>query len=440
MLLCAGLAWLLAPAGSARADGIYRDGAGARAMALGGSSTGLPDAPLEALHSNPAGLSLLESTELQLGGVAGRARGEFRNAANTSGRIRDGDGLAPEFALGYRLPSAPVALGIGLVPDGVLGASWRYVDAPGGLGGAASYGLQKHRSEIAVVRSVLAASVTLRERLSLGAGLGLIYNRNTLQAPYIFQSHPVLSDFKTLLKLRTEGWGWNGLVGAHYAPHDKVSLGLSYRTETRVDSEGNASGNAAAQLQALGGAFAGVRPDFHYDASVVNTFPQVVSGGLSWQASPRARLVFQLDWVNWSDAFDDLEVKLSDGNNADLNGFLGTDRIRDSIPLRWRDSVVGRAGAEFQLSESFTVRGGYSYGRNPVPHSTLSPLTAAIMEHTLGAGLGWEQGRYRVDLAYQHDFSATGRVGASALRAGEYSAARTEVEAHWIGLTTSVRF
>lgn len=431
---------LLAAVLTTRADGIYRNGASARSMALGGSDVALPEEPMDALHSNPAGLLALRSPTLQFGGVAALASGEFASAAGGQGGIRERAGAAPDFGVGFRLPDSPVAVGLGVLTDGALGARWNYLDVPGGLGGATSYGLQKHRSEIAVLRGALGIGVAISERLSLGASLGLIYNRNTLQAPYTFQSHPVLQGFKTLLDLRTEGFGVNGTAGVQFKPDDRWSFGLSYRTETRVDSDGDASGNAAAQLQSLGGAFAGVRPDFHYDATVANTFPQTVSAGVSWQFAARARAVIQLDWIGWSDAFDDLNISLTRGNNADLNAFLGTDSIRDSVPLHWRDAFVYRAGLEFAATSELALRVGYSFGENPVPASSLSPLTAAILEHTLTAGVGWERGRFSVDLAYQFDFPTTERVGVSGLRGGEYSFSRTGVEAHWIGLTTTIRF
>src|SRR6185295_18979216 len=117
-----------------------------------------------------------------------------------------------------------------------------------------------------------------------------------------------------------------------------------YNTPSSVHSEGNASGNASAQLASLGGAFAGVRPDFKYDAEVFNKFPQMVSAGASWQAHPRLRLAAQIDWVDWSSSFDNLHVKIKNGNNTDLNTFVGSKSADDYIPLEWRDSIVYRFG------------------------------------------------------------------------------------------------
>ena len=125
------------------------------------------------------------------------------------------------------------------------------------------------------------------------------------------------------------------------------------------------------------------RPDFHYDAEVVNAFPQMISGGVSWQAHARLRLAAQLDWIDWSGAFDDLHVKLRNGNNTDLNGVVGSDSMEDVVPLDWKDQLIVRVGGEFAATERIQLRAGYSYGRSPVPSGTLTPLTAVIMEHAL---------------------------------------------------------
>jgi long-chain fatty acid transport protein len=422
----------------ANAGGIYRDGAGARALSLGGASVGQPNSALEALQANPAGLSTIKNPQLQLGLGAARAEGEFANAANPGANIDAGLGVWPEAAFAYPLGDIPVTLGLAFGPDAALGGEWNYLDAPGGIGGTTSYGFQEHRSEITALRTTLGASVAITEQLSLGAGVGLIYNQNRLHAPYIFQTYPALQGFKTLLDLQTDGFGVNGTFGLLFRPTDKVSLGLSYQTPTRIRSKGDANGNAGVQLDNLFGP--GVQPDFHYDAEVQNEFPQLVSAGLSWQIHDRVRTIFQVDWINWADAFDELEVYLNNGSNPQINGVLGTANIFDIIPLRWENQFVYRLGVEFQATEAIALRAGYTYGKSPVPDRTLTPLTAAIMEHKLGGGVGWKKDRYFVDAAYQYSLPASQRVGTSALQAGEYSNSRTAVSVHLIALTLGVNF
>ncbi len=428
---------ILLTAGLCHGGGIYRDGAGARALALGGTSVGQPDTALEAMQANPAGLSAVKNPQLQFGLGGAMANGKFSNVANTDADIDNGFGVWPEAAIAFPLVSTPVTLGFAFIPDAALGGEWNYVDAPGGLGGTTSYGFQEHRSEITALRTAFAASVEITESLSFGAGVGLVYNQNQLHAPYVFQNF--LPGFKTLLDLKTDGFGVNGTFGLVYRPCEKTSLGLSYQTSTHINSKGDANGNADVQLANMGAPFNTWQTDFHYDAEVHNVLPQMASLGLSWQVHDRVRALFQVDWINWADSFDELEIYLNNGSNPDFNGVLGSD-IYDIVPLRWEDQFVYRAGVEFQATDAVALRCGYTYGNSPVPDSTLTPLTAAIMEHKLSAGAGWKNERYFVDVAYQYSLPSSQSVGTSALQAGEYSNSRTEVQVHTIGLTLGMNF
>ncbi len=309
---------------------------------------------------------------------------------------------------------------------------------PAGLMAATTYGTQRDYAEFIAIRLAAEASWKLSDSLALGADLGAEYNKNRLVAPYTFQSYPPLHGFKTLLDLQTDGWGINGTVGLVWRPVKEVSAGLSYRTPTSFDTRGGASGNAGAQLQNINaGAF---QPDFHYAAQVTTRLPQVVSGGISWQALDWFRLITEVDWINWGGAFNHLDIKLKNGSNPDINGLLGTDQLEDVVPLNWKDSFVYRVGFEFALSEALLARAGWCFGANPVPASTLTPMNAAILEHTLTGGLEWRSGRWTIAGAYQYSLPSTVNVGTSALASGEFSNSSTRVSAQWFGLTTSLRF
>jgi long-chain fatty acid transport protein len=416
-------------------DGILRNGIGARAMGLGGAVVASPDGPLDSMAINPAGLTLLTGPTLDLGITAVTAHGSFTNRANRDGDLSGDPGFIPDGAFGVRV--GPVTLGLAVTTVSGLVADWDYIDTPGGAGGT-SYGRQEHRSKIFVLRTAAGAAYQITSNLSIGASAGMMYNENALKAPYIFQTQPALKGLKTLLDLETRGFGWNASAGLLYRPIQTVQLGLSYTSPTRIDTFGEASGDVGAQLTTLG--LGALRHDFHYDAEVHTHLPQVVAAGVAWDITPRWRLNLQVDWVDWSDSFDTLPIKLTNGNNADLNGIVGSDTIKETPPLRWQDRFVYRAGIEYAVLDNLTLRLGYAYGRSPVPDQTLTPLTAVITEHTVAAGAGYRWNRFRVDLGYQYDIPASRRVGTSALLSGEYSNSRTEVGIHSVGLTGSYRF
>lgn len=431
-LLPASTAFLMIALGSnqLQASGLFRNGIGARSSSLTGADVAVANDPLGAMYSNPAGLAYLTSQQLQLGATVGYVHGTFSNAANSNATLDKWGGI-PEMGFGLPLGDSPVSLGLSFMPEAALSANWTYVDAPGGLGGV-SYGTQTHRSDITVLRTALGAAVKLGDKWSLGASVGLVYNDNKLKAPYVFQNTP-LAGAKTLLDLNTDGFGVNAQFGAIYRPNEHWQFGVSYRTETSVRSRGDANGDVGAQL-----ALPSV--PFHYDAQVNNHFPQMATAGAAWQFHPRWRLSAQLDWINWSDSFDRLPVKLYNGSNAAVNAAMGGPEIEDEVPLNWKDQFVYRTGIEFTASKAWKIRAGYSYGSSPVPDATLTPLTAAITEHTIGIGAGWEHGRYTLDFGYQVELPAEQKVGTSALRSGEYNNSRTGVQIHWFSVTTGMKF
>ena len=250
----------------------------------------------------------------------------------------------------------------------------------------ASFGSIPKISELLALRNTAGIGY-LNSRLSFGATVGWVYNRNVFQAPYIFQSNPILAGLKTSLDLRTSGYGLNESFGLIYRPSRKLEWGLSYQTPTVIQSRGQANGNAQQQFRSLGLNF---RPDFTYQAQVETRLPRSVTAHAGWQVNTRLRAGVQVNWIGWSRAFDKLRVALRNGNNTDINAFTGSTSLFDSVPLLWRNQAVVRLGLEYAVGESGFLRAGYSHASNPVPSSTLTPLTASIFSNAISAG--WDTG------------------------------------------------
>jgi long-chain fatty acid transport protein len=418
------------------AQDFYSTTTSARSQAVGGVYIPSSSGALDALATNPAGLSTLTTRTLDLSVTAMFARGTFSNSVNQNSPLQDSPGVMPYGAFGMPIGHSRFTIGVGFLPELMSVSDWKYVDAPGAAG--ATYGLQTQKSAILAGRSVAAVSYSFNRAIAVGASIGVDYNSNTLDAPYIFQSHPALAGLKTLLDLHTNGVGTNYSFGIVASPTKRVQFGVAWKSRTTIDSDGTATGNIGAQLSAIG--LGAARPDFAYDAHVRNVLPQSVIGHIVWKVDPRWTLAFQTNWVNWKDAFVTLPVALTNGNNADINGLLGTNTLNDGVPLHWKDALSFHGGVERSITESVTLRGGYAHGNSPVPNSTLSPLTAAIMKDQLTTGLGYRHGRARYDLGYGFGFQAHQSVGQSSLLSGEYSNSRVGIGTQALTLNTSFQF
>ncbi len=385
----------------------------------------------DALVLNPAGLTELVAPTVNLSVTGIFARGSFSNASNDNSPMGSNYGFVPIEAFGMRL-GRHWAVGIGVMPDLLSVSKWNYSDTPGFAG--TTYGPQSEKSQIIANRAAAGFAYRFSDKLSAGATIGGDYNSNTLDAPYIFQTQPLLAGLKTLLDLHTTGYGWNTSYGVMARPTRRLDLGASFRTPTAITSHGTANGNMGEEFLTLG---MDAPADFSYHAQVHIRLPASALLSAGWQATHTVRLSFQTDWTGWRGAFHSLPVTLTDGSNIDINILLASSTLKDAVPLDWKDQVTVRGAVERSFGERFVVGGGYIHANNPVPNSTLSPLTAAIMQNGLTAGAGWHMGRLHFDASYGYDFTAQADVATSALLYDEYSNSKTKIGTQAFTLSTS---
>jgi len=420
---------------SASAQDFYWNSASTRSLALGGVYVPSSSDAIGALTTNPAGLTYLSSPTLDLSMSAVFARGSFSNSVNINAPMTTSPGVIPYGAFGMPVAKSHFSIGVGFAPDLVSVSDWHYVDAPGFAG--VTYGMQENKSAILAGRAMVGVSYAFNHRLSVGVTGGADYNSNTLHAPYIFQSQPTLAGAKTLLDLHTYGTGWNMSVGAMFEPTKRLDLGVAWKSHTVIVTNGLASGDASALFTALG---AGTPSTFTYNASVKNILPQSVNANVTWLLNPRWLLAFQMDWVNWSNAFVKLPVTLTNGTNSTINSVAGSATLVDGVPLNWKDQYSFHGGVERLLTESTSLRFGYAHGNSPVPNGTLTPLTAAIMTNQLSTGFAYHRGRSRIDVAYAFDPIAQQQVQTSNLLFTEYNNSTDRVGLQSLTLGYSLQF
>jgi len=417
----------------APAQDFYGAGVSAAGAARAGIFVSSADNPTDAIVLNPAGLAVLSGPTMNLSITGIFARGSFSNASNNSSPMATNNGFIPFGAFGTPL-GKHWSIGVGIMPDLLSASKWNYSDTPGFAG--TTYGPQHEKSEIKAIRAATGLAYRFSDRFYAGATFGVDYNANTLDAPYIFQNFAPLAGLKTLLDLHTHGYGFNSSYGIVAKPSKRLELGFSFRTPTAITSNGHATGNMGAEFQALGLA---AQPTFAYHAQVHVKLPPSALLSASFQATHTTRLNFQTDWIGWRNSFKTLPVALTQGTNSDINGLLGSPSLDDSVPLQWKNQIAFRGAVERTLRENVVLSAGYLHGNNPVPNSTLSPLTAAMMQDGITAGVGWSLGPLRFNAAYGFDFTSHEDVGKSALLYNEYSNSRTSIGTQAFTLSTSFR-
>lgn len=400
---------------------------GSSASQGAGNIAGLAGDAISGLASNPAFISR-SGNQTQLGLATVYVDSDFFSSSGQKSAAEAGPGILPEFALSRQISDSAWAWGAGLVVQSGLSAEFDFLDPPGTLG--VSYGNQIHRAEYAVVKAAAALSYQVNDALALGWSVGIAYNRNQLEAPYIFQSHPTLRGLKVLVDLDTDDIALTSSIGLDYRISPTLSVNLAHTLQSDFAATGKLDGN----LAALG---LGFQETFSYDARVSTALPASTSAGLVWEVSERFRIGLQFDSIDWSASFNELPISLSNGSNADLNGFLGEDLIRDTAPLDWRDQRVLHLGMEYQLSGGKQLRWGIERSNVPVPRSTVTPLTGAILNSALSIGIGIPLAERKLDISYRFTDSDGSRVSVSSLAGGEYNGTSQSVSLHTLSFTLS---
>ena len=413
----------------------FGNGLSAAAEARGGALAAQKGTPLDAVEGNPAGLAGIRTRGLEGGAVGVFGSGSFQNSANTNGRMSGVVGAMPFGAFVLPIGATRWTASAAFTPEILMRANWRYIDAPGTLG--VTYGLQTNETQIIAMRTSFGVARNFGSKWFAGGIVGFIYNTNNLDAPYIFQQQPQLAGLKVLLNLQTHGTGWNGNAGVQYEPTSKVRVGLAWKSGTTIHTNGDANGTASALFTALG---VSADPTYHYHAQVLNHLPQAFDAGVSVKANRFMIWQGQADFTAWGQAFQQLPVTLTGGTNAVINSVVGSNAMQDNVPLHWNNQVGIHVGVDSPVGENWTLRAGYSYMSNPVPSSTLLPMTAAIMQNTIGAGAGWTRGRVHLDAAYQVQPPSSESVGKSSILAGEYSNSRVSLMLQSVTCTARVNF
>lgn len=405
------------------ASDLIRTSGGAGSMGAGNIAQ-LGRGPLSAMANNPA-LLVGQESGLQVSTQTVSVDSTFITALNESAEADDGPGIIPEIAFARPLDEF-ITLGGAVSVRSALRAEFAFTDPPGTLG--ISYGEQAHESEYIVINAGLGLGYAVTERLSLGAALSLSWNRNRLKAPYIFQTHPVLEGLKVLVDMEVDDVTAGGVLGFNYAINDALDVSLSYALESDFRARGDLHG----ELGQLG---LGIEPDFRYNARVDTGVPAFTSLGVRWRATDALTLGAQADLIHWEETFQELPLRLTNGNNARLNEFLGSTRIDDRAPLDWDDQTIWHLGGQYALTESTTLSLGIERSDVPVPTATMTPMTGAILNQAYSFGLSRNFGDTVLDLAYRFSDSDPVHVTDSVLDGGEYNNTALDLSLHTLAVT-----
>ena len=347
------LAASLACAGPARAtNGYFSHGFGTKSKGMAGAGVALPqDAMIGA--TNPAGM-VFAGKRLDLGlalfnpvrqySVGGTPSGYPGTFGLTPGTVKSRrDWFAVPHA-GYNSPLSPTSsVGICIYGNGGMNTSY-----PGSAGGGAGtfYG-----GSTGVNLEQLFITPTYSSKFSESAAWGIapIFAYQRFEAKGLKNFGPFTADADAD-KLTDNGVDTSTGMGFKLGIQDEVKRGLtlaaSYQSKIKMS-----------RFKKYEDLFAG---QGRFD------IPPTATIGLAYKTDPKSVLAFDVQtiWYSKVPAVHNPFKNLLEG--PDTTGLLGDDK---GAGFGWRDVTVAKLGYQRELCPAWTVRGGVSYGRQPIPSS-----------------------------------------------------------------------
>ncbi len=402
------LATLAGTASLAVAAGLKVNEQGAKAMAMGNAFTAQADDP-SALFYNPAGISFLKGTQVNLGSTTIYVPStEFHGTAPLSGTAPTGVGstsifekskedifIAPAFYLTHSFEGQPVSIGLAVNAIYPLAKSWDDSSA-----------FRAEIMNIAVKPINFQPTVAYRFddwNLSVAAGLDVTYAIVTMQK-MIYKPDPSVPN--TAYELGSMGLdgtatdvGWN--AGLKWKALPNLSFGVAYRSEIDLKIKGDANflATSPAGFNIIGMTTGATSPYSRARASSTVsstiTLPDSLALGVAWQPNDKLTVELDAERTGWS-SMKKLEFNYASPQFSNFNNKPNS----NPKPLNWEDVWCYKIGGQYSLTKNLDLRAGYMYDKNPIPDSTLGPVLPDSDRHSFSIGQGFHNDMFALDIAY----------------------------------------
>ncbi|KAF0220479.1 MAG: long-chain fatty acid transport [Geobacteraceae bacterium] len=341
---------------------------GASALGQGNAATAHADDPT-AIFYNPALINKLDGTQIALGTTLIISSRTFDSAQTGKTFETDNDIFYPSTLYITHKLNDKFSAGLGVFSPFGLGTDWgedwegRYITT---------------KSELQTFNINPAVSYRVIPGISVAAGMDILLVDATLEKKIKLSPLPDAGQ-----KFQGDGTGIGYNLGVLFDLGKDISFGASYRSDIKVDIDGDATftlpqgvpPQVAALLQNSPG-----KTDI--------TFPQQVHAGIHYKGFDPLTLEIGMRWEGWS-SFDQLTISLDNGQT--------------SVTKRnWKDVFAYNIGARYRLNDTATMLAGYLYGESPVSDDTFDPSIPDANTHVFSVGTDLDYKKFKVALAYAY--------------------------------------
>ena len=369
-----------------------------------------------AIAFNPAGMSLVEKSGVQMGAIAVDVYGKVKGESQPRGAAQPKAGqthsnlfrLLPHF-YGQHKVNDKLDLGLGLyVPFGLAN------DYKNGWFGEEHAGY----SGITVVDLTPSVSYKILESLSVGLGLNLQYTVAHLTGAIYGGGSTNMHDADDI------GVGYN--VGLTWKPTKTTRFGVSYRSKVNHKLQGKNSANAGIYAPFVGTTFLNGTHKVNAKITTPETviFSAAQDLGEKWTVSGIAR------YTRWS-RFDVLDIYQE---NKPTPGPLSR------TIEHWRNTWLLGIGADYKACKNLTFRFGTAWDNTAIRSAKYR--TARIPdERRIWASIGasYMKNNWQFDIGYSHLFVHSAKAEGTALNSGTFNA-KYHIQSNILGMGLQYKF
>lgn len=310
------------------------------------AGAGIVGDDLSAVHYNPAGMTLLEGTRFQAGGVwiginadyssdisdeseNGRLKGQMIPAGYVTHQVND------QIWLGFAM-TVPFGMGT------EYSKNWEGAD-------------RGTNAKIYTFDMNPSIAWKVNDFLSIGGGISVQYAKAELGMGLSGMGHG---------KVEADSWDWGYNFGLMISPTDKLRFGLAYRSSIEHNAEGDT------KLSGMKPPLNNILEGENFGMSTTLETPDTIMLTGTWEATEKLRLSGLIRWANWS-KFKELnienELPLIVSSSLDKFSPALKDGLSNiDIENDWQDTWLFSVGADYRINSAFTVRGGIAYETSPI--------------------------------------------------------------------------
>ncbi|PJK02036.1 hypothetical protein CO615_03420 [Lysobacteraceae bacterium NML75-0749] len=288
-----------------------------------------------------------------------------------------------------------------------LGAS---ITAPFGSGTEYENGWvgRYNATETSLKMADLTLSAAVQVTPAFSAGIGVVFERAEVTLGKDIPlgvmlaaglKNPALAatpDGNVTVEAGNNAFGW--VAGFQFRPNDKFAIGYSHRSELKHDFKGEAVFTTPAAFQAMQPGFVAMAQNPGAPLNAAQRQQLMVLGKGFVNTTGSARLV--------TPTLDTLSVMVGVGERVKLyadaqrTGWSSLPNVHIEFgnpfqpasqeDFHWKDTMFYSLGAEFQLNDAFTLRGGIAHDESPTNNIDRTPRLPDNNRNLYSLGMSWQ--------------------------------------------------